>query len=130
MLFNKLFFFLATTFEIYFICLANERYSKYEPRHDKTNIVRLRPAWIASAQSDQDPCCSLTNSITSREIDIIFLGIFHYLLNYIYMFCIYLFFFIYVFINLLHLYFFEFVYLLIYLFIYLFNIFNHYFLFL
>jgi hypothetical protein len=30
-----------------------------EPRHDKTNIV----------QSDQDPCCSLTNPITSRDTD-------------------------------------------------------------
>jgi hypothetical protein len=38
----------------------------YEPRHDKTNIVGLRPA---STQSDQDPCCSLTNSFTSRETD-------------------------------------------------------------
>jgi hypothetical protein len=28
----------------------------------------FRPA-CASAQSDQDPCCSLTNSIASRETD-------------------------------------------------------------
>jgi hypothetical protein len=35
----------------------------FEPRHDKTNIV------CASAQSDKDPCCSLTNSFTSRETD-------------------------------------------------------------
>jgi hypothetical protein len=28
--------------------------------------MRLRPA---SAQSDQDPCCSLTNPIASRETD-------------------------------------------------------------
>jgi hypothetical protein len=32
------------------------------PRHDKTNIVRLRPAWIQTR-------CSLTNPITSRETD-------------------------------------------------------------
>jgi hypothetical protein len=38
----------------------------HEPRHDKTNIMGLRPA---SAQSDQDPCCSHTNPITSRETD-------------------------------------------------------------
>jgi hypothetical protein len=34
-----------------------------EPRHDKTNIVRLRPAWIQSAQTDQDPCRSLSVSL-------------------------------------------------------------------
>jgi hypothetical protein len=45
----------------------------YELRHDKTNIMRLRPAWIQTSlrihASDQYPCCSLTNPITSREID-------------------------------------------------------------
>jgi hypothetical protein len=42
-----------------------------EPRHDKTNIMGLQPAWIQKqpAQSDHDPCCSLTYPITSRETD-------------------------------------------------------------
>jgi hypothetical protein len=31
-----------------------------ESRHDKTNIVRLRPTF---AHSDQDPCCSLSVSL-------------------------------------------------------------------
>jgi hypothetical protein len=41
----------------------------HEPRHDKTNIVGLRLAWIqtslrlASAQSDKDPCCLLLVSL-------------------------------------------------------------------
>jgi hypothetical protein len=36
----------------------------YEPRHDKTYIMGLRPAWIqTSLQSDQDPCCSLSDSL-------------------------------------------------------------------
>jgi hypothetical protein len=45
----------------------------FEPRHNKTNIMGLRPAWIQTSlrilQSDQDPCCSLTDPITSRETD-------------------------------------------------------------
>jgi hypothetical protein len=56
-----------------FLFDSNVQESTFEPRHDKTNIVRLRPAWIQTslrtAQSDQDPCCSLTNSVTSRETD-------------------------------------------------------------
>jgi hypothetical protein len=27
----------------------NNKVSKNEPRHDKTNIVRLRPAWIQTS---------------------------------------------------------------------------------
>jgi hypothetical protein len=45
---------------------------KFEPRHDKTNLVGLPLAWIQTRlriESDQDPCCSLTNSITSRGTD-------------------------------------------------------------
>jgi hypothetical protein len=49
--------------ELRLLCLL------YEPRHDKTNDQHgSRPA-CTSAQSDQDPCCSLTNTITSRETD-------------------------------------------------------------
>jgi hypothetical protein len=47
--------------------------TSFEPRHDKTNIMRLQPAWIQTSlrvrQSDQDSCYSLTNPITSRETD-------------------------------------------------------------
>jgi hypothetical protein len=49
------------------------KHIQFEPHHNKTNIVRLRPAWIKTSlrivQSDQDPCCLLTNPITSRETD-------------------------------------------------------------
>jgi hypothetical protein len=49
---------------------------KYEPRHHKTNIVRLRPAWIwtsldldqPEAKSDQDPCCSLSVSLLVKVL--------------------------------------------------------------
>jgi hypothetical protein len=48
-------------------------YNHIEPRHDKTNVMRLRPDGSrpagTSAQSDQDPCCSLTTPITSKETD-------------------------------------------------------------
>jgi hypothetical protein len=41
--------------------------NRYEPRHYKTNIKRLRPAWIQTSlrivQSDQDPCWSLSVSV-------------------------------------------------------------------
>jgi hypothetical protein len=44
-----------------------------EPRHDKTNIMGLRPAWIQNSLRIRavwsGPCCALTNPITSRETD-------------------------------------------------------------
>jgi hypothetical protein len=29
--------------------LEKVKYNKYEPRHDKTNVMRLRPAWIQTS---------------------------------------------------------------------------------
>jgi hypothetical protein len=37
------------TSDIMFHCLTTDATKTYEPCHDKTNIVRLRPAWIKTS---------------------------------------------------------------------------------